>query len=126
MYKVLVIEDDRTLREAYALLLTLSGYSVSTAVDGKDGLTQYKAVDPHLILLDMLMPNLDGLGFLREYNRIEHLNDTKIIIFSNLSNSKDITTAKELGAEKHIIKAQLTPKQLLSEREASLQSDPRL
>jgi DNA-binding NarL/FixJ family response regulator len=68
-------------------------------------------------LLDMLMPNLDGIGFLQILDLPHHPNDTKIIIFSNLSTSEKISDALKLGATKHITKSQMTPKQLIAEVE---------
>jgi CheY-like chemotaxis protein len=115
MNKILVVDDEPTLRDAYKLLLSSSGYSVSTAIDGKDALTEYNKHTPDLILLDMLMPNLDGIGFLKMLDLANHPQVVKIIIFSNLSTSEKINAAMELGASKHLTKSQMTPKQLLEE-----------
>lgn len=115
MPNILVVDDDPMLREAYEMLLSASGHSVQTAYDGRNALEQYQMYEPDLVLLDMLMPNLDGVGFLRELKLLQSPPSSKIIIFSNLSTSEKIDEAMSLGAERHITKSQMTPQQLLAE-----------
>jgi CheY-like chemotaxis protein len=123
MPKILVVDDDPMLRDAYELLLSSSGHSVQTAFDGEDALIQYERYLPDLILLDMLMPNLDGLGVLQKLNLSERGKAVKVIIFSNLSTSEKIDQALALGAERHITKSQMTPQQLLAEIDKLLDPD---
>jgi CheY-like chemotaxis protein len=115
MANILVVDDDQMLREAYALMLSAAGYNVSVACDGADALSQCRALLPDLVLLDMLMPNLDGVGFLEKLQTIPGHKLVKVIIFSNLSTSEKINQAMTLGAEKHITKSKMTPQQLTNE-----------
>jgi CheY-like chemotaxis protein len=110
---ILVVDDDKMLREAYSLILSAAGHSVSTAYDGLNALKKYKNKEPDLILLDMMMPNLDGLGFLKQLYDSNEKQEARIIIFSNLSESDKIDEAMTLGAEKHITKSQMTPQELI-------------
>lgn len=117
---MLIIEDEQALREVYALILESNGYNVDTAVDGLAALSVLEEVAPDLILLDMLMPNLDGVGFLQQSNIKNRMPRVKILLFSNVSTPEKITQAMDNGATKHIVKSSLTPKQLLAEVASTL------
>ncbi len=112
MANILVIEDNTALNEAYELILTSEGHRVQVAHDGLEGLAKLKKFKPNLILLDLLMPNLDGLGFLKQYRKLYAKSDTKIVVLTNLDQDKEITAALQLGAYKYIVKARTSPKQL--------------
>lgn len=109
--KVLIVEDDDLLREIYGIRLQMEGYDVHTAGDGEEGLEKVVSVQPDIILLDMLMPRLDGLGFLRHYLKLP--NRAKVIVASNKSSQQSIAEAKLLGATDYLIKSQLTPDDLV-------------
>jgi DNA-binding response OmpR family regulator len=109
MTKLLVIEDDELLREIYATKFEMEGYIVYTAVDGLDGLKQAQANQPQVILLDMIMPHMTGLEFLRQYRPLSLKPPVTTIVISNKSSIKDITEAKTLGARDYLIKSQHTP-----------------
>jgi CheY-like chemotaxis protein len=115
LQKILVVDDDQMLREAYALMLSSHGYVVATAVDGLDALKQCSLEKPDLILLDMMMPNLDGVGFLKQLDLASGKKDVKVIIFSNVTSAEKINEALVLGALKHITKSSMTPQQLITE-----------
>ena len=113
MARILIVEDNDVLNKAYELILTHNGHTVATAYDGKEGLALAKTVDPELILLDMLMPNLDGIGFLKAYD-VSHKHPTvKIILLTNVSEKGMVEQALRLGANECFLKAQLTPAQLV-------------
>lgn len=110
--KVLIIEDDELLREIYATKLTLEGFQVDTAVDGSEGLEKALHHRPDVILLDMLMPNMDGLEFLKAY-RIQNTNPrTKTLVISNKSSVSEINQAKAMGVVEYLIKSQHTPAEI--------------
>lgn len=117
MKKILVVEDERLLSEAYALALKAAGYKVALAFDGQEAIEQIAKEVPDLILLDLLMPKLDGVGFLHRSGLKKKLPQVKIILFSNISSYGKIQEAMSLGVTKHIVKSSLTPKQLLLEVE---------
>ena len=112
MRKLLVVEDEPSLREAYALILSTEPYIVHTAINGQDGLEKCRDVTYDLILLDLMMPVLDGVGFLEQFMPLEM--PTRVILLSNLSTGALLTKALSLGAERNLLKADLSPRQLLA------------
>jgi len=113
MPKVLVVEDDQILQRAYSTVLRMEGFEVSSVSDGEEALRVAEEFSPDVILLDILMPNLDGIGFLRSYNAPEKHQHTKIIVFSNVSIPEKIQQASALGASTYMIKATFTPKEMI-------------
>lgn len=113
MAKILIVEDDPRLNAAYDIILKKNGYSVQRAKDGKEGLEKAEEFQPELILLDMIMPVMDGLEFLKRYNRNNRHPDVKIIVFSNVETAKQLDAAYKLGAERYILKSSISPKQLV-------------
>jgi DNA-binding response OmpR family regulator len=111
MTKVLIVEDNETLNEAYRLILEKDGHDVSTAFNGEEGLEKLKKVSPDLILLDMLMPKMDGLEFLRHFKSADYPKTT-IIILSNLNEDEQVEEARRLGAHRYILKANTSPREL--------------
>lgn len=115
MAKVLIVEDDQTLRDVFSLIVKSGGYKVGTAQDGQDALKKLAEFSPDLILLDMLMPVKSGLEFLQEADITNTHPKTTVIILSNLSESQTIQQALKLGAKKHLIKSNIQPTDLLKE-----------
>lgn len=114
MANVLVIEDNKTLNQAYKLILQREGHDVRVAYNGKEGLELIKLVDPELILLDMLMPVMNGVQFLEKYKPANHPK-TQIIILSNLNEDSEVQQALQLGAQKYVLKASTSPQDLVSQ-----------
>jgi CheY-like chemotaxis protein len=112
MAKILIIEDDATLQSAYETVLKIEGHEVSVAADGLDGLDRVQKQQPEIILLDMLLPRMNGLEFLRAYNLASSDKKTKIIVFSNMSVPSDVKAAMKLGATKYLTKSSFTPKEI--------------
>jgi len=110
---VLVVEDEHTLSEAYQIILRTAGYTVVVAFDGQEGLEIASKANPDLILLDLRMPRMDGLEFLRHYNLEQEHTTVKIIVFSNYDMQKEIDEAYRLGATRYILKAWASPKELV-------------
>lgn len=111
--KILIVEDDQALNDAYSMILSKHGYEVQTASDGEEAIKKASEFTPDLILLDMRMPILDGLGFLEKYKKSGKKNQAKILVFSNLDSRKDVDEAFRLGADKYIVKAWASPKELV-------------
>ncbi len=111
MSQILIIEDNETLNEAYKLILERDGHKVETAFNGEEGLSKVGKKTPDLILLDMLMPKMDGLEFLRRF-KPESYPKTTIIILSNLNEDEQVEEARKLGAHRYILKANTSPKEL--------------
>ncbi len=112
MAKILIVEDDRDLINAYSMILKNQKHEVKEAFDGKDALTMIDDFSPDLILLDLLMPVMGGLEFLKNYNKNNDKDDVKILIFTNMENSPEVNEAYKLGAHRCIIKAWTAPQNL--------------
>lgn len=112
MAHILVIEDDKVLNKAYQLILEQEGHTVSTAFDGDEGLAAAAKRKPDIILLDLLMPHMNGIEFLRKYDVVKRHKDVYVIILSNIGSDKEVAEGLRLGAYKYIVKAHATPKQL--------------
>lgn len=110
---VLVVEDETMLNEAYNVILTSGGYNVVSAYDGKSALEIVNEQNVDVILLDLRMPVLDGIGFLEAYQPKQLDNPPKIVVFSNFDMQKEIDQAYDLGADKYMLKAWASPKELL-------------
>ncbi len=112
--KILVVEDEQTLSEAYDFILSNAGYTVKVANDGQDALDQTTRFEPDLILLDLRMPRVGGIEFLKQYNLTHDHPKVQVIVFSNLDTQKEIDEAYQLGAHRYIVKAWASPKELLN------------
>jgi CheY-like chemotaxis protein len=110
---ILVIEDDSALNQAYQTILDRAGYNVQTAFDGEEALKIVADYEPDIIFLDLRMPTLDGIGFLRAYQPIANHKNVKIIIFSNYDMQQEIDEAYHLGADRYVLKAWASPKELI-------------
>jgi CheY-like chemotaxis protein len=110
---VLIVEDENMLNEAYQVVLKSAGYKVLTAFDGKEALEVLEHHKADVILLDLRMPVLDGVGFLEAYQPKKRDNPPKIVVFSNFDMQKEIDQAYDLGADKYMLKAWASPKELL-------------
>ena len=111
--KILVVEDEKVLNSAYQIILEKSGHKVKVAYDGAEALSVLAQYEPDVILLDLKMPNLDGIGFLRGYKELAPKKRSKIILFSNYDLQKEIDEAFHLGVDKYVLKAWASPKDLL-------------
>jgi two-component system OmpR family response regulator len=112
MSNILIVEDDPALNNAYKTILETSGYVVETAFNGKEALQKLKKFKPNLILLDLLMPAMDGLGFLQKFKPKEHP-DAPVLLFTNMESSPDVDTAHALGIKSVVVKSMTTPQQLI-------------
>lgn len=111
--QVLIVEDEQLLNEAYARVLSAANISLMRAYNGKEALDLLKKKKPDIILLDLRMPVMDGIQFLKKLNPKEALPDTKIIVFSNYDDQNEIDEAFSLGAMHYMLKAWATPDELV-------------
>lgn len=114
MATILIVEDERNLNEAYQMILGHEGHTIHAAYDGKEALAITENVEPDLILLDLRMPKMGGVDFLKNYDLKKKHPKVKVVIFSNLDTQKEIDEAYGLGAEKYMLKAWASPKELTS------------
>ena len=109
MAKILIIEDDKFLRELIMQKVKTEGYEVVGATDGEEGLKMAGEENPNLILLDLILPTMDGFEVLRKLKEQESTKNIPVIILSNLGQKEDIDKGMELGAKDYMIKAHFTP-----------------
>ena len=111
--KILVVEDDVDLNNTYSIVLRKEGLDVSSAKDGLEAIKLLDKFTPDLVLLDLRMAKMGGVEFLKVSNIANNLTNTKIIIFTNFDLNDEIQEAFELGASLYVLKAMLSPKQLV-------------
>ena len=111
--KVLIVEDDPFIADVYVLKLESEGYNVETAEDGLKGLEALKKKRFDVVLLDILMPNMDGFKVLEQIKKNPSMRQVPVIILTNLSQKKDIQKGIELGASDYIIKTKFTPTEVV-------------
>lgn len=113
MAKILIVEDEASLNDAYGIILKRQKHEVTQVYNGQEALEAVKKDIPDLILLDLRMPKMDGVEFLKNLEAIKNYPDTKIIVFSNYDVQKDIDEAFKLGATRYMLKAWASPKELV-------------
>lgn len=102
--KIIIVEDERAISKALQLKLEHEGFEVDTAFDGEEGLVKLSEKEFDLILLDLIMPKMDGFPFMMKMRERE-IGFKPIIVLSNLSQPEDKTKAKALGAIDFVIKS---------------------
>ncbi len=111
--KVAIIEDDLAIAQMYRMKLEKSGYDVEAAHDGVNGLELLKVYNPKLVLLDLMMPEMNGYEVLRKIRKSDWGKDIKVIILTNVSRDEAPKDLDKLGVEDYIIKANQTPTQVI-------------
>lgn len=115
MKKILLIEDDPLMVEIYTKKLKDAGFQVDVATDGREGLEKIKQRAPDLLLLDIVLPQIDGWEILKTAREELGLKDLKVIILSNLGQDSEIEKSLKLGAVQYLIKAHYTPTEVVNE-----------
>jgi DNA-binding response OmpR family regulator len=111
--KILIIEDDKFLRQLILRKLEREGYQVVEAVDGEEGYKKIKLEMPDIVLLDLILPGIDGFEFLSRVKEDDTINKIPVIILSNLGQREDIDRGLKLGAVDYLIKAHFTPSEII-------------
>ena len=111
--KIAVIEDDTPIRELYRAKLSLEGYDVKTAANGLEGLELTRDFKPHLILLDIRMPQMNGDEMLVKLREHEWGADIRVVILTNLSKDEAPSVLRFLSVDRYIVKAHHTPQQIV-------------
>lgn len=110
---ILVIEDDKFLRGLICQKLIKEGYKISEAVDGEEGIKKIKDEKPDLVLLDLILPGIDGFEILSRAKEDPSLAEIPVIILSNLGQKEDVERGMKLGAVDYLIKAHFTPGEII-------------
>lgn len=103
--KILIVEDDKFLLKAYKIKFERAGFDITTAVDGAMGLTMAEKDHPALIILDLMVPMMNGFEFLKKIKEDDRLKGIPVVVLSNLSQEIDKERAMKLGAKDYLIKA---------------------
>lgn len=111
--KILYIEDEEIMIDLISRKLTQEGYDVHIARNGIEGLEMMKTVKPDLILLDIVMPKMDGMEVMERVNKDEELKKIPIVIISNSGQPVEIERIKELGAKDWLIKTEFDSVEVL-------------
>ncbi|NOQ68251.1 response regulator [Patescibacteria group bacterium] len=113
--KILIIEDEKVLSELLEKKIKEEGYEASIAMDGEEGLESMKKEKPDLVLLDIIMPRMDGFRVMEEMNKDPELNLKKIpvVIVSNSGQPVEIDKALDLGVRDYLIKTQFDPMEVI-------------
>lgn len=121
MANILIVEDEKLLNEAYVLILKNQGYKVRTAFNGIEAAEEFEKAAPDLVLLDLRMPKMSGVELLKKLDVTANYPKTKIIIFSNYDEQKEIDDAFKYGATRYMLKAWASPKELVKVVKETLQ-----
>ena len=111
---ILLIEDDEFLAELYAAKLSIEGYKVYLANDGQKGLKMVKEKLPVLVLLDILLPKMDGFEVLEAMKSDPKTKKIPVILLTNLSQRSDVQRGLDLGADDYLIKAHFMPSEVVA------------
>ena len=112
MYKIAIIEDDLAISQMYRFKFEAEGYEVETADNGKLGLELAKAMKPDIILLDIMMPQMNGDEMLAEMRKTDWGKKIKVVILTNKGEQEIPPELKQLGVSAVILKADMTPRQV--------------
>jgi DNA-binding response OmpR family regulator len=119
--KILIIEDDRFLRELMVRKLKMENLEVVEAEDGAEGLKKIKEEKPDLVLLDLILPEMDGFEVLEQKRKDEEIKDIPVIILSNLGQKEEIDRGLQLGAKDFLVKAHFSPSEIVEKIKLFLQ-----
>jgi DNA-binding response OmpR family regulator len=111
--KILIVEDDKFLRELMVRKLKNEGYEVLEAIDGEEGLKKIKEIKPDLVLLDLILPGIDGFEVLNQKKEDPKIAKIPVIILSNLGQREDVERGLRLGAMDYLVKANFTPQEII-------------
>jgi two-component system alkaline phosphatase synthesis response regulator PhoP len=124
--KIAIIEDDASIVEMYKTKLEHDGFEVQVANDGLVGLELIKSFRPDLVLLDILMPNMSGIEMIEKLRAFPEGKDVKVIVMTNLEDEETTSRMYRTGPVQYIVKASMTPTQVVDEIRRALGTLPPL
>jgi DNA-binding response OmpR family regulator len=110
--KIAIVEDDQAISTMYRIKFEAEGFRVETAANGKLGLKLIEDMKPDIVLLDLMMPEMNGDEMLAELRRKSWGKDVKVIILTNSGEEQAPPALKTLGIRRYIVKAEMTPRQV--------------
>ena len=116
--KILIVEDDNFVAEVYFAKLTEMGYEALLAQNGEEGLASLKKDKIDLILLDILMPIMNGMEMLEEIKKNEEWKNIPVILLTNVGEKESIQKVREMGVKNYLIKSHFTPAEVIEKIES--------
>ena len=113
-HRLLLVEDDTFLAGMYVTKLTMESFQVDLASDGKTGLDKARKLKPDLILLDVLLPKMNGFDVLKALKEDAATKDIPVVLLTNLGQKSDVMKGLDLGAVDYLIKAHFMPSEVVS------------
>lgn len=111
--KVLLVEDEKMLADMYTTKFTMEGFEAEKAYDGQAGVEKAKEFNPDIVLLDVIMPKVDGFAALKMLKDDAATKNIPVILLTNLGQDEDIKKGKQLGAADYFVKANHTPAEVV-------------
>ena len=115
MKQILLVEDDPFLIDIYTTKFKEMGFNIDVAQDGNQALRKIAEKNTELVLLDIVLPHVDGWEILKNIRQNHDSKDLKVVILSNLGQKSEVDKAFALGATKYLIKAHYTPSEVVEE-----------
>ena len=113
MAKVLIVEDDQFLSRMYKKKFEVAGFEVEVAGDGEEGLSKMRTTRPDIVLMDIMMPKLNGIDAIVQAKSDLQIKNIPVLVLSNLSNTDDAQSAVKNGAMGYLVKSDFTPSQVV-------------
>ena len=111
--KILIVEDDEFLLSMYSTKFEIEGYEVVMASDGEMGYDRAQKEKPGIILLDIMLPNMDGFDVLKKLKANRETSSIPVILLTNLSQKQDVEQGLSLGADDYLVKAHFMPSEVV-------------
>jgi|SRR5665213_1171094 len=112
MTKVAIVEDDLAIAQMYRLKLESEGFRVQIAANGRLGLALCEEMEPDVLLVDLMMPEMNGDEMLEKVRQTTWGKDIKVVVLTNVGEQEAPDSVKNLGVSAFIVKAEMTPKQV--------------
>ena len=119
--KILLVEDEEMLAIMYEVKFKNEGFDLIKALDGAQGLEMAKSTQPNFILLDIIMPKIDGFSVLKSLKEEESTKDIPVMMLTNLGQDEDIERGRQMGAVGYLVKANITPAEVVEAVKVELQ-----
>ena len=112
--KILVVDDDPFILDMYVIKFREQGFQIDTATDGKMAIERIDAGKPDMVLLDVVMPKMDGFDVIKKIQENKIPRTFKILFLTNFGQKEDVERGMQLGADGYIIKAHFTPSEVVA------------
>ena len=112
--KILVVDDDPFILDMYVIKFREEGFQIDTATDGKMAIERIDAGKPDMVLLDVVMPKMDGFDVIKKIQENKIPRTFKILFLTNFGQKEDVERGMQLGADGYIIKAHFTPSEVVA------------